>query len=325
VPPISPPTARAVGGEMGGTYHGWEYRDGDASATLELVGAGASGASYARGANANSSVNVTTTGARAVNVESRAIAGLGDASWSRGHYGDASARTVVNAGTTGGTAAVTAGAYAIGSGASQNAFADLRVDTGGDITGTAQADGGVFYYMYTESGRAEANASGVTSGAHNVTLTALARNTFTPQPNQNIYAPATASAYGASGSGVVTVAAQALSGMNYSTSPYLSSARAIAQTSALGGVSHASARASGEQMGALAIATAVGAKGAPVAFYANAAGGYAQGSAVASSRFDATSFALTAGNGSVGDNQLFSYAAALKPRAAAPPAGAAPA
>jgi hypothetical protein len=303
-------TARAVGGEMGGTYHGWEYRDGDASATLELVGAGASGASYARGANANSSVNVTTTGARAVNVESRAIAGLGDASWSRGHYGDASARTVVNAGTTGGTAAVTAGAYAIGSGASQSAFADLRINTGGDITGTAQADGGVFYYMYTESGRAEANASGVTSGAHNVTLTALARNTFTPQPGQNIYAPATASAYGASGSGVVTVAAQALSGMNYSTSPYLSSARATAETSLLGGVSTASARASGELMEAVATANAIGAKGNRVGFIATTTGDFAQGAAVASNRFDAASFALKTGNGAAGDNQLYAYAGA---------------
>lgn len=303
-------SARAQGGEAGGFRHSWEYQDGDASATLELVGAGASGASYARGGNANSSVNVSTTGARAVNVESRAIAGLGDASAPRGHQGDAKASTIVNAATTGGRAAVTAGAYAFGSGGSQNAQANLRINTGGDIAGTAQAQGGVFEYLYTESGNAEAVASGVTSGAHSVTLNALASSTFAPMAGQNGYGKATANAYGASGSGVVTVAAQALSGMNYIRGPQLSSARATAETSLLGGVSNASARASGEQMEAVATATAIGAKGAKVGFVANAAGDYAQGTAVASNRFDAASFALKTGNGTAGDNQLFAYAAA---------------
>lgn len=309
-------SASAVGGEMGGAFHGWEYTDGDASATLELVGSGASGTSYARGANADSSVTVTTTGARAVNVESRAVAGLGDANGSRGHYGDARASTVVNAATSGGSAGVTAGAYAAGSGASQNAYADLRINTGGDIVGTAQADGGVFRYLYTTSGIANASASAVTSGAHSVTLSAIARNTFVPEPNQNVYSPATANAYGASGSGVVTVAAQALSGMNQSTSPYLSSARATAVTSLQGGVSNASARASGEQMEAVATATAVGLKGGGVGFIATSAGEFAQGAAVASSRFDAASFALASGTGTAGDNQLHSYAAAAPTGAA---------
>ena len=309
-------SSRAVAGQMGGALHSWEYRDGDAGATLELVGAGASGGSYARGANADSSVTVTTTGARAVNVESRAVAGLGDANSSRGHYGDARANTVVNAATTGGRADVTAGAYASGSGASQNAYANLQINSGGNIVGTAQAEGGVFSYLYTTSGIANASASGVTSGAHSVTVSALARNTFVPEPHQNVYSPATANAYGASGSGVVTVAAQALSGMNQSTSPYLSSARATAETSLRGGMSNASARASGEQMEAVAAATAVGAGGARVGFIATSAGEFAQGAAVASNRFDAASFALATGSGSAGDNQLQSYAAAAPTGAA---------
>lgn len=304
-------TARAVGGQAGGLRHSWEYQDGDASATIELVGAGASGGSYARGGNANSSVNVATTGARAVNVESRAIAGLGDPSSPRGHEGNAKASTVVNAGTTGGRAAVTAGAYASGSGGSQNAQANLLINTGGDITGTAQAQGGVFEYIYTESGSSEAIARGVTSGAHSVTLNALASSAFAPAfGSQNGYGKATANAYGASGSGTVTVAAQALSGMNYILSPRLSSARATAETSLLGGVSNASARARGEQMEAVATANAIGAKGARVGFTATATGDFAQGSAVASNRFDAASFALKTGNGAAGDNQLYAYAGA---------------
>jgi hypothetical protein len=303
-------SARALGGQQGGSDHSWAYQDGDASATLELVGAGANGTSYARGGSANSSVNVTTTGARAVNVESRAIAGLGDASAPRGHQGDAKASTVVNAGTTGGRAAVTAGAYAFGSGGSQNAQANLLINTGGNIVGTAQAQGGVFEYMYTESGNSEATARGVTSGAHSVALNATANSTFAPMQGQNGYGKATANAYGASGSGVVTVAAQALSGNNYILSPRLSSARATAETSLAGGVSNASARASGEQMEAVATANAIGAKGARVGFVATAAGDFAQGSAVASNRFDAASFALKTGNGAAGDNQLYAYASA---------------
>lgn len=305
-------SARALGGQMGGSFHSWEYQDGDASATLELVGAGASGGSYARGGNANSSVNVTTTGALAVNVESRAIAGMGEANpvYQRGHEGDARASTVVNAGTTGGRAAVTAGAYASGSGGSQNAQANLRINSGGDIVGTAQAQGGVFEYIYNESGSSEAIARGVTSGAHSVTLNAIANSAFVPQPQQNGFGKATANAYGASGSGVVTVAAQALSGMNYIRDRQLSSARAVAETSLAGGVSNASARASGEQMEAVATANAIGAKGTGVGFVATTAGDYAQGAAVASSRFDAGSFALKTGNGTAGDNQLYAYAGA---------------
>jgi hypothetical protein len=303
-------TARAVGGQAGGWLHSWEYQDGDASATLELVGAGASGGSYAQGANANSNVNVTTTGARAVNVESRAIAGLGDEFGQRGNKGDAKASTVVNAGTTGGRAAVTAGAYAFGNRGSQNAQANLLVNTGGDITGTAQAEGGVFSYFYTVSGNADAVARGVTSGAHSVNLSAVARSTFAPEPHQNVYGKSTASAYGASGSGVVTVAAQALSGMNYSSPANRSSARATAETSLAGGVSNASARASGEQMEAVATANAIGAKGTRVGFTATTTGDYAQGSAVASNRFDAASFALKTGTGAAGDNQLNTYAGA---------------
>lgn len=305
-------SARALGGLMGGSLHSWEYQDGDASATLELVGAGASGGSYARGGNANSSVNVTTTGARAVNVESRAIAGMGEANPGnqRGHEGDARASTVVNAGTTGGRAAVTAGAYASGSGGSQNAQANLRINSGGDIVGTAQAQGGVFEYIYTESGSSEAIASGVTSGAHSVTLNAIANSAFVPQPQQNGFGKATANAYGASGSGVVTVAAQALSGMNYIRDRQLSSARAVAETSLAGGVSNASARASGEQMEAVATANAIGAKGTRVGFTATTGGDYAQGAAVASNRFDAASFALKTGNGTAGDSQLHAYAGA---------------
>lgn len=304
-------SARAVGGQAGGWFHSWEYQDGDASATLELVGAGASGSSYARGGNANSNVNVATTGARAVNVESRAIAGLGDPSAPRGHEGNAKASTVVNAGTTGGRAAVTAGAYASGSGGSQNAQANLLISTGGNITGTAQAQGGVFEYIYTESGSSEAIARGVTSDAHSVTLNALASSAFAPAwGSQNGYGKATANAYGASGSGTVTVAAQALSGYNYVLSPRLSSARATADTSLLGGVSNASARASGEQMEAVATANAIGAKGTRVGFTATSTGGFAQGAAVASNRFDAASFALKTGNGTAGDNQLNTYAGA---------------
>jgi len=303
-------SARAVGGQQGIWDHAWAYQDGDASATLELVGAGANGTSYARGGNASSNVNVTTTGARAVNVESRAIAGLGDPSDPRGHQGEAKASTVVNAGTTGGRAAVTAGAYAFGSGGSQNAQANLRINTGGDIVGTAQAQGGVFEYIYTESGSADAVARGVTSGAHSVTLNATANSRFTPMQGQNGYGKATANAYGASGSGVVTVAAQALSGNNYILAQRLSSARAVAETSLAGGVSNASARASGEQMEAVATANAIGGNGSPVSFIATATGDFAQGSAVSSNRFDAASFALQTGSGAAGDNQLYAYAGA---------------
>ncbi|HEX7988508.1 MAG TPA: hypothetical protein VF616_33695 [Duganella sp.] len=313
-------SARAVGGLLGGAYrHSWENQDGDASATLELVGAGASGTSYAQGGNATSSVNATTTGARAVSVESRAIAGSGDPSNPRGHNGDAKASTIVNAATTGGRAAVTAGAYAWGSGGSQNAQANLQVKTGGDIVGTAQAQAGVFDYLYIESGNSEAIARGVTSGAHAVTLNALANSTFA-LPNdgrQSGYGKSTANAYGASGSGVVTVAAQALSGMNYFRDRQLTSARAVAETSLRGGVSNASASARGEQMEAVATATAIGANGAKVGFVATAAGDFAQGTAAASNRFDAASFALKSGNGTAGDNQLYAYAAA------APDSGAA--
>ncbi|USX24590.1 hypothetical protein NHH73_18445 [Oxalobacteraceae bacterium OTU3CINTB1] len=303
-------SARAVGGQMGGALAGWKYEDGDASATLELVGAGASGASYARGRSANSSVNVTTTGARAVNVESRAIAGL-EGLGGRGSEGDARASTVVNAGTSGGRAAVTAGAYALGTDARQSARANLRIDAGGDIVGTAQAEGGVFKYFQNVSGEAESIARGVTSGAHSVTLTALARSTYVPDRfTGNAFGKATANAYGASGSGVVKVAAEAISGMNYYQGPQLSSARAVAVTSSLGGVSDASARARGEQMEAVAIANAVGAKGSPVGFSATATGTFAQGAAVASNRFDAASFALNAGGGVAGEAQLHTYAGA---------------
>jgi hypothetical protein len=306
-------SARAVGGRMADQMRAFNYEDGDASATLVLVGAGASGSSNARGRNATSSVNVTTTGARAVNVESRATAGLGDASSERGTKGDARASTVVNAGTTAGRAAVTAGAYALGSGGYQSAHANLRVETGGDIVGTAQAEAGLSTYEQLRSGNAEAVARGVTTGAHSVTLSALARS---PMPaglreGSTYFGNAAANAYGASGSGVVTVAAEALGGVNYSNqAPRPSTARAVAETSALGGVSNASARARGEQIEAVAMANAVGAKGSPVGFIATTTGGYAQGSAVASNRFDAASFALKAGNGTGSDHQLYTYAGA---------------
>lgn len=308
--------ARATGGLQSGTQRYWDYSDGTATASLALVGLGARGVSDAKGSNATSTINATTSGALAVDVESRALAGLGTQDQPRGSGGSATATTIVNAAGTGGQAAVKAGAYATGSGTYANANAVLRVASSGPIVGTAWARSGAIVQTQSASGAADAFAQGVTSGVQAVTLNALASSDYSyvndpTQQGAHNFGNATAKAVGVGGSGVVNVTAQALSGVSNNSKP-TSSASAKADTALFGGVSNARAIATGAAVNATANATAIGANGAQLGFTAAVSGATAlRGTATASNRFDAASFALAAGHGgSAGQAELVSYAAA---------------
>jgi len=282
-------TVTAQAGQMSytGTYY---YNDG--AATLTLVGAGARGSALAVGGNATSDVGVRTTGVQAVDVTSSAQLGIA------GRYsgGTATANTDVSTAAGNGSAAVRAAAYADGGSTTGTAIANVRVASAGDIVAIARAKGGYpSMCCYDLSGDAITSVIAATSGKHDVNATATSVASIgsangTPSFSGN----GTATAYGRSGSGVVNVVADARGGEVYGVTV----AFAHAVTTDSGGVSRASAVATGVDVTAQAEAGAIGRHGYATGFGSTASGAVSRhATAIGSSQFAQSAWALPAAGG----------------------------
>ena len=265
---------------------------GDATATGVLRGSGATGSAYAQGGsysklvagvpnagNANSSLTAWTTGAQAVALSSSAYAGQGG--------GTSTANLYVDSGVSrpaAGTADVTGSVSAIGNNAYTpgNSIATLTLLGTGKLTGTSLAQTGSTYeepFMeVSPAALAQSIVQGATSGKHDVTLSSTAKGGYVP-----IYGGGGASAMvsGQSGSGKVSVTADASAPFQSFGSGGGADAHAVARTTAQGGSSYAQASASGDSLRALAEAYSVGSGGSKAV--AIGSGGVTGGDVVARS------------------------------------------
>ncbi|KQQ40333.1 hypothetical protein ASF61_06075 [Duganella sp. Leaf126] len=290
-------TAEAAGGA------GIDYRSsrsyGAGSATLMLSGDGAEGASLSSGGSATSNTSVTGTGALAVDVQAQATASGNNGP----RYGAAVANTVVNtvrAGVAAGTAAVRAVSVALGGDHVETATATTDVRAAGDIFASSKASGGSdsFEHADSHSGDSVAMSRAITSGAHNVNVTATAlSNIGNPGGDRAFLGNATAGSYGRSGSGVVESVAVARGGYygyafdNGQLSHANASATAV--TTRAGGVSLARAEGEGLVMNVTATAQGIGAAGGAMTFAAGARSSFGNAAqASASNRFRTSAFDL---------------------------------
>lgn len=238
--------ALAIGGDGVGAY-GMFPAAGSGVASLTLSGAGASGHSVANsgagvGGAAASTLRAVTSGALAVDVGARA-GGVANASASADVYVDSGYGAA-----PAGTAAVRGRAFAGGGGGGDGTLSSATVNLfgSGGIVGVSDARGGDAaggdcYYGCVRGGAAFSGASGITSGRHDVTISAYARGGNAVSDSGLLMGggSAAAAAYGKSAGGVVTVKAEALS-QGYESD--IGGARASAITTAAGGASLAEAR-----------------------------------------------------------------------------------
>jgi hypothetical protein len=214
-------TASATGGNGGSSpWPGFGGDGGSAISALTLSGAGATGggsahagssASYNGGPDAISFVEARTSGALSVNLTNVASAPSGSATaitnvLSGGGPADAHASVSGTASAYGG-----GGLYRQGG----DATATLTLAGSGAITGSAYAEGGSgwgdFYYGGGgRAGNAAVNVSGITSGNHDVNLSATAVGGSTSPFGDA--GQGSLSLYGRSGTGAVTLVSSVTAG-----------------------------------------------------------------------------------------------------------------
>ena len=266
--------------------------NGTAAASLTMSGAGARGSAYAEGNGADSTVNVRTSGALAVDV----VATAQIAEVHRSGGGIATATTDVRTMPGGGTAAVSAAAHADGGSGTGTGNAYVSVASAGDIVAIARAKGGYpSMCCSNSSGDANSSARAETSGNHAVSVSAISVANIgglTGVPAD--FGSGSASAYGRSGSGAVNAVADVRGG-SYSGN---ATANASAVTTERGGVATARATAVTRDVSATASAAAIGRAGTSLRFTASAAGaGAGWATAYGSSQFSQSDFALPGAGG----------------------------
>lgn len=241
--------------------------NGDAIPVLTLTGTGAVGTYQASGSVAEISVRALTTGQAVVDLTALAQPN-GDGSGRAELYVDAGYRS-----PAGGAAPVTGSAVVDAASAlSADTTAYLTLLGNGAVVGASEAratdskprsdcDG-----CTTQAGSADSYASGVTSGSGNVTITALAVGGKSWQHAYGSGGTARAVASGQSGSGAVSVRAEAHSYADAAALPlYYTVVRASATTLVAGGSSYAEARQVVQESGnygVVAEASSVGSGGA---------------------------------------------------------------
>ena len=248
---------------------------GAATANLALSGDGALGAASSNGGYATSNTNVSTTGMQAVDVQSQAVANGANGA----DIGSAIANTVVNtvrAGISAGTAAVRAVSVALGGERIEKATATTDVRAAGDIVASSRAVGGYTSNGATDSlaGETVSTTRAITSGAHNVSVTATALSNIGDANGARAFrGNGTASAYGRSGSGIVesvAVARGGVYGYGYEEGNGHANAAATAVTTQRGGVSLARAEGEALTLNVKATAQGIAAGGGAVTYAAGA-------------------------------------------------------
>jgi len=291
-------TVEANGGAGQDGWSTLKSNYGSATANLALSGDGTQGGSFSNGSYATSNTTVSGTGMQAVDVQSQAVSNGATGV----DIGAAIANTVVNtvrAGVAAGTAAVRAVSVALGGERIETATATTDVRAAGDIVASSRAVGGYTSNGATDSlaGESLSKTRAITSGAHNVSVTATALSNIGDASGARAFrGDATASAYGRSGSGIVESVATARGGYygyTFENRNSHANAAATAVTTGAGGVSLARAEGEALTLNIKATAQGIAASGGAVTYAAGASsarGNLAQTSA--SSQFRASAFEL---------------------------------